>query len=228
MKIKIYTGLSLNQSSGKEVLPIADWQKPVCRGDLLKDIQEGYQIIGLIDGEFSQNLAVSPSEIMDALRCGLTVFGSSSMGALRAAELDDYGMIGVGEIYKFIKKAEPFKDDYLGQIFYEGSQVVIMPFIDFFFATKNLVNRQKLNKKIADQLIDLYASLHFSERNFLSLKSLVQRKSFKNKESLIHAIALIEKKGIRQKKEDAMELIKSVRAHLAKIEKIQARLNGFN
>ena len=44
-------------------------------------------------------MSVSPKEILAVLGSGKTVIGAASMGALRASELDRYGMIGVGWVY---------------------------------------------------------------------------------------------------------------------------------
>ena len=48
---------------------------------------------------------------------GVHVFGAASMGALRAAELDGFGMRGIGRIYAAYRDGywpgydEPFEDD---------------------------------------------------------------------------------------------------------------------
>ena len=117
MQIKIYSGLCLQQSDVQHSLPQAICCPPVRRGDVLKDIAQGVQVIGIVDGEFFQNMAVTPSEIIDALRVGVRVYGAGSMGALRAAELDGFGMQGCGEIYRQICEEAYFADDYLGVIF---------------------------------------------------------------------------------------------------------------
>ena len=38
-------------------------------------------------------------EILFALSEGIDVYGAASMGALRAAELDAFGMRGIGDVY---------------------------------------------------------------------------------------------------------------------------------
>ena len=56
-------------------------------------------MIAIIDGVFHKEPAVSHKEILEAIKKGVTVVGGASMGALRASELDDFGMIGVGRVY---------------------------------------------------------------------------------------------------------------------------------
>src|SRR5262245_29975157 len=113
MKIKIYSGVSLSVPQIHKVLPKADVAPPVKRGDLHRDLGAGVQVIGIVDGEFLQSLAVSPTEIVDAMRVGIRVFGAGSIGALRAAELDVLGMVGCGRIYEQIRGNRYFRDDYL-------------------------------------------------------------------------------------------------------------------
>src|SRR2546429_8339173 len=75
---------------------------PVKRGDLgeLLARTEPPSAIGIVDGRFLQSLCISPKEVLNAIDAGVKVFGSSSMGALRAAECWQYGMVGVGRIFE--------------------------------------------------------------------------------------------------------------------------------
>jgi len=72
---------------------------PACRGDVAKAVCDGAAAIGLIDGLFGDRAAVWHTELLFALERGVTVFGAASMGALRAAECEPFGMIGIGGIY---------------------------------------------------------------------------------------------------------------------------------
>lgn len=75
--------------------------RPPCRmGDVLDATLAGARAIVIIDGLFESTPAVWHKEILYALHCGLPVFGGSSMGALRAVELQAFGMIGVGKIFR--------------------------------------------------------------------------------------------------------------------------------
>src|SRR6185295_18286818 len=80
---------------------------PVSQGDVYRLARLGPRAIGIIDGYFDRVPAVWHKEILWALARGIHVFGSASMGALRAAELAAFGMLGVGEIF------EAFRDGVL-------------------------------------------------------------------------------------------------------------------
>ena len=91
---------------------------PASQGDVLRAVRV-YQptAIGLIDGAFAEVRAVWHREILWALSQGVHVFGGASMGALRAVELQPFGMRGVGAVYSAYQTGlwpgsdEPFEDD---------------------------------------------------------------------------------------------------------------------
>jgi len=73
---------------------------PVAQGDLYRAALQRPRAIGIIDGYFDGVLSVWHKEILWAMAEGIHVLGSASMGALRAAELHDFGMQGVGRIFE--------------------------------------------------------------------------------------------------------------------------------
>jgi hypothetical protein len=103
----VYLGPSLPLTRAKALLD-ADYRPPVKRGDLP---QRHDGTIVIIDGEFGQNLSVSPKEILRLLDRGTRVIGASSMGALRAAELSAYGMQGCGWVFDAYESGRVDADD---------------------------------------------------------------------------------------------------------------------
>jgi hypothetical protein len=69
------------------------------------------RIIGLVDGAFETTPAVWHKELMWAMAQGVRVLGAASMGALRAAEMADHGMVGVGEIFAAYRSGRIEDDD---------------------------------------------------------------------------------------------------------------------
>ena len=65
--------------------------------------------IVLIDGIFGHRPSIWHKEILWCLSKGVRVLGCSSMGALRASELNVYGMEGVGSIYQRYHKGAALK-----------------------------------------------------------------------------------------------------------------------
>src|SRR5205823_983384 len=64
-----------------------------------------------IDGYFERQPAVWHKEILGAMSRGIHVFGAASMGALRAAELEVFGMEGVGSIFEAYRTGALEDDD---------------------------------------------------------------------------------------------------------------------
>lgn len=71
---------------------------PAQMGDFERAIADGATAIGLVDGHYQQVGAVWHKEILLALSSGVAVYGAASMGALRVAECEAFGMVPVGEI----------------------------------------------------------------------------------------------------------------------------------
>ena len=71
-----------------------DWRPPVRQGELYRAALAHPTAIGIIDGYFEVVPTVWHKEILWAMAQGIHVFGAASIGALRAAELDVFGMRG--------------------------------------------------------------------------------------------------------------------------------------
>lgn len=109
----VFVGPTLPAAEARERLPGAVIAPPVAFGDVLRLAQARTRParIAIIDGYFERMAAVWHKEIVFALERGIEVWGASSMGALRAAELSSVGMIGVGSIYRAFARGELCADD---------------------------------------------------------------------------------------------------------------------
>src|SRR6185312_4256179 len=97
--IIVFLGPSLPLHKAQDILPQANFLPPAKCGDVLRIIRLKPKVIVLIDGFFERKAAVWHKELLFALESNISVLGAASMGALRAAELIDYGMIGIGKIF---------------------------------------------------------------------------------------------------------------------------------
>ena len=225
-KIKIYSSLSLNKAEILKRIPSALVAPPIKRGDLIHDIKSGIDWIAIIDGTFEQSLSVSPGEILDAIRAGIRVYGASSMGALRAAELWRYGMIGHGKIFESIVQEPYFRDDFLGQVFDpETGKVLSMTYVDFYFHLRHMENRKRITPANARKLKKLFQNLHFSERNLRLLLDQIAKKHRGNAH-LGKAAKAIFSRPHTQKKLDAISLLKLMEKDLKKVSDFNARLSA--
>jgi hypothetical protein len=99
MKTIVFAGPSLFRADISAFSQI-EFRPPAASGDILAAIHEGAEAIGLIDGFYSDRAAVWHKEILYALSRGIPVLGAASMGALRAAECEPFGMIGIGDVFR--------------------------------------------------------------------------------------------------------------------------------
>ena len=90
---------------GVEVLP------PAICGDLTRLLRDPPAAVGLVDGCFATSPSVWHKEIIALLANGIPVIGAGSLGALRAAELATYGMLGVGQVFDAYLNGSVCRDD---------------------------------------------------------------------------------------------------------------------
>ena len=103
----------------------ATYFPPVQQGDVYRATVRYHPLaIGIIDGYFEHVPSVWHKEILWAMAEGTHVFGSASMGALRAAELAAFGMRGVGKIFEAYRAGifEPYEDE----VFEDEDEVAII------------------------------------------------------------------------------------------------------
>ena len=87
-EVAVFLGPTLGWDEARKMLD-AEYLPPAAHGDVLHAVRRGVRVIGIVDGFFERVPAVWHKEILFALAEGVHVFGAASMGALRAAELDD-------------------------------------------------------------------------------------------------------------------------------------------
>jgi len=109
--ILVFLGSTLRLAEAAPVLD-AIYLQPVAQGDILLAAHAFRpRAMVLIDGQFEDRPAVRHKEILWAMAQGIVVIGAASMGALRAAELSEFGMIGVGLIYRWYRRWRLAPDD---------------------------------------------------------------------------------------------------------------------
>lgn len=211
VKIIIYTGLSLSFDEAKEILDSHDdveviYKRPIKRGDLGHDMKENPDIIGIIDGVFHQNSSVGHKEILNVINSGVTVVGASSMGALRASELDSLGMTGIGYVYEQYATGKVASDDDVAVMLdSETLEALSEPLINMNYVFTNAVSENIITQDQKDELIKIAKSTFYPKRNYsqtLNSSSLDDE----TKSNLINFIRV----SVDIKKEDAKELIRYI------------------
>ena len=212
VRIIVYAGLSIPFDEAKEILDTTEnveviYKRPIQRGDLSQALKEHPDIIAIIDGVFHQNSAVGHKEILNAMKSGIEVYGASSMGALRASELDSLGMVGVGYVYSQYATGEVDSDDDVAVMLdSETLEALSVPLINMKYVFTNAVSENIITDDEKAELLEISKKTYSPQRNYaktLSESSLDENK----KTELIDFI----RTSPDIKKEDAKDLLKLIK-----------------
>jgi hypothetical protein len=110
-KVIVFVGPTLPAAAVADLLPAAVVAGPAAQGDVYRATAREPWAMLIIDGVFDHQLSVWHKEILWALSKGVRVYGAGSMGALRAAELAPFGMIGVGRVFEAFAGGVLERDD---------------------------------------------------------------------------------------------------------------------
>ncbi len=169
MKPVVYTGTSISHDEARKILD-ADYRPPVKRHDIRRLMKSPPEVIGIIDGVFFDSAAVAHREIIEALKSGITVVGGASMGALRASELEPYGMIGVGRIYEMYKNGNLESDDEVAVTFNgETMEPLSIPLVNVRMTVKKAKEMGVLTEGQASSVVEITRKIFYPERNYRSI-----------------------------------------------------------
>ncbi|GAA0907747.1 TfuA-like protein [Streptomyces thermoalcalitolerans] len=109
--IHVFVGPTLPRSEPLLAAPDVRAWPPVQHGDLFDSSIRAGDTVVILDGVYHQAPALRHKEILAAMGRGVAVIGAASIGALRAAELAPFGMLGVGGIFAAYMRGEIDGDD---------------------------------------------------------------------------------------------------------------------
>lgn len=170
-KVLVYAGPSV-KSQDRKSYPGVAFRPPIEEGDLLKLPLDAPMVIGIIDGYFGDRRAVSHKEILWVMSKGVPVYGAASMGALRAAELDSYGMTGIGDIYEDYRNGK-LTDD--GEVAVShgpeelGYPTTTVALVDVRATLRSLVGIGSLSEDEARKAGAVAAKIDFRDRTWATL-----------------------------------------------------------
>ena len=208
-EIVVFLGPSLARSRAEEILE-ADYRPPAKRGDLYNAAREGARIILLIDGVFFQDCSVAHKEVLYALEAGARVLGASSMGALRASELDIYGMEGIGLIYQAYKSGRLVSDDEVALTFDPFTwEPRSEPLVNIRFNLDLAWQQGAISASCKDRLFRCAEALYFPERTYERMME--SAKAFVPEEELQHFREFLAAEQRDFKMEDALLALERVK-----------------
>jgi hypothetical protein len=216
MRAVIFAGPSLPPRWRPADEELWDWRPPVRQGELYRAALARPDAIGIIDGYFEIVPTVWHKEILWAMAEGIHVFGAASIGALRAAELDVFGMRGIGRMY----------EDYRDGVLEDDDEVAVLhgpAELGYPPVTEAMVNIRAtlaaavaggiLAPRIAAGLTDIAKGLFYKERSWDAV--LENAASQWPADPLLAVADWLPHGRVDQKRRDAEAMLAAILTHLA-------------
>lgn len=175
----VLLGPSLALQKAKAILPNATYFPPVQCGDIFRLLEKPPLKIVIIDGNFHQCAAVWHKEILYAMERGITVYGASSMGALRAAELSAFGMQGIGTIFEWYRDGIIDGDDEVALLHSDANskiQFSTEPLINWRVTLQTAQLQQVISRQQEQELLQAIGDIYYQERSYESIIDLLKEK----------------------------------------------------
>lgn len=168
VEILVFAGPSLPPSARPLDQRLA-WRPPARAGDALEIDARQARTVVLLDGLFDASPAIRHKELLLLMSRGVGLVGAASMGALRAAELDGFGMIGVGLIYRAFASGQLTRDDEVALLHGPGDmawQALTEPLVNVRATLVAAVRGRILGPAVARRLRDLAAGIFYQDRTW--------------------------------------------------------------
>lgn len=165
----IFLGPSLSHEKARKIFN-ADYRPPAKKGDFLRLAADpGVRMVGFIDGVFLQDYPPTPIEVYQLARKeGMLLAGAASLGALRAVELEKFGMVGIGRIFQLYRTGRLDADDEVAVTFApEGDyQLQSEAMIDIRYNLYLAYKKRAISKKAKRAMARVAKETYFPHRNY--------------------------------------------------------------
>lgn len=184
---------------------------PVRRGsiDALLDEVSIPGVLIVADGTFHQYPSVGHAEIRRALNSRWSVWGVSSMGAIRAAEMRHMGMRGFGTVYQRYAEDPDFKDDEVALL--HGAErpftPVTEPLIHIRYLLSDLARREVISQHQVSAICRYLEGIWYGYRTLELVRDLLCEKAGLDKDCATSHLKEIER--FRIKTQDLTALLSS-------------------
>jgi hypothetical protein len=132
------------------------------------------------------------------------------MGALRAAEMDTLGMVGIGEIYRMYKSGELESDDEVALVFDPSSGLALSePLINIRFTLKRAREEGIIDTVAHDALLISARSVFYPRRTYRTIVS--QAGDTVDTKTRERFLGWVETGQCDQKREDAVAALEYIR-----------------
>lgn len=218
MSVVVFCGPTISAAEVREQID-AICLPPAKHGDILRAVEMSPKprVIALIDGSFRTVPAVRHKEILWALHQGVHVFGAASMGALRAAELCEFGMVGVGSIFTDYRSGLIEDDDEVA-VEHGPAELGFLPLsdamVDVRATLQAALHAGVIGRKTKDHLNDMAKRLFYADRRWSELLGRARASELDSTE-LDTLEAWLPTGRVNRKCSDALEMLAAIRDFLA-------------
>jgi hypothetical protein len=218
MTAYVFLGPSLPLDQAKAILD-ATYLPPVQQGDLLRLLELKPRYVGIIDGYFETVPAIWHKEILLAMSEGVHVFGAASMGALRAAELHLFGMIGVGKIFQSLSDETIVADDEVA-VRHGPAELGYLPLnqslVDIRDSCAGPLEERIIGVSIAEKIISAAKALPFWDRSYDAIAAQLGRLEPSESREIDVWLEYTRSRYVSLKARDAAALLAEMRDFIAK------------
>jgi hypothetical protein len=197
--------------------PALQWRPPVKQGEVYEAVLSRPAIIGIVDGYFEVTPTVWHKEILWAMAQGIHVYGSASIGALRAAELHPFGMVGIGRVFAAYRDGILCDDDEVAVLHGPeelGYPAVTEAMVNIRATLDQTVAEGVIESQLASRLTEIGKTLFYKERSWEAISRRAAGHGLPPT-PLKDLAARLPGRQVDQKRLDALEMVHAIRAHLA-------------
>ncbi len=215
LNVYLFTGPTLSPSEARKELD-ATCLPPVSQGDVYRAALKYPLAIGIIDGYFDRVPAVWHKEILWAMAQGIHVYGAASMGALRAAEVAPFGMVGVGRIFSDYRNGTLEDDDEVAVAHAsaaDGYRPLSEAMVNIRYTLAKAESAGVISAGTRSTLESLCKGLYYPERSY---PALLERAAGRAPAAELDAFrAWLPEGRVDQKRADALAMLTVIRDRLA-------------
>lgn len=213
----IFCGPTIDPDSAARELD-AVFLPPAAQGDVYRAVLDGPVAIGLIDGFFDSVDAVAHKEILWAMSQGVHVYGSASMGALRAVELATFGMRGAGDIVRWYRSGLLEDDDEVALVHGDadtGYRALSVAMVDIRATLEAAENAGVIGADTAAALVATAKALFYADRAYPLILARGRERGLPGHE--LDALQdFLPGGAVAQKRRDAVAMLRLMRDEIAR------------
>ncbi|MEU2977208.1 TfuA-like protein [Streptomyces hirsutus] len=175
--IHVFVGPTLPWPDPALTAPGVRVHPPIRHGDLFDAAVHAADTVVIIDGVYHHAPALRHKEILSVMGRGVRVIGAASIGALRAAELAEFGMLGVGSVYVAYARGEIDGDDEVavGQVPDGAQESLTWPVVTLRHVVQLARSAGLLDEERATGLLAALRAVYYPQRTTAAVRAICCR-----------------------------------------------------